>query len=917
MEIEYAVDAATVGQVDDQAKKSYGDLLIKLACRQSQSLGLAPMADRRSNLKQRIEELLAPVRTTKLRSTCCLAAVLLLIITGLSEVAGTQEKTVPSNSAPRQENPAIGKESELTATSKSEFELLIVDSDGHAIPEAQVEVRGRPKVLPDWIVEGELIKQGSYGTFVKPTKDGRVRLVRPQNSSWIFSIKADGYGPYWAEWDHTERPATFTAKLDLARIVGGVIVDERGQPIAEAEVHPSVDFKKRPGDTSRIGVGAQIRTDQQGRWSYANLPRAVNSFGVEINHPQFKPQIATLSAETFELKPGQLATQTTVMEKGLSVTGKIVDAAGTPVQGALIRTKLFNDIRSTQSNVDGVYELSGCQDGVAKIVVSAPGLAVDMKQVHIEKDMEAVDFTMQPGGHVRLRVVDEKGEPVPKARIFFQKWREGMYDYFEFGHVDQYADENGVWEWNEAPVDEFKADINRPGGMTLGEQPLIARAEEYVFACPPALEVIGHVIDAETKQPIESFQVVPGGRSNPQSMIWLNHQILEAKDGVFEYRETVNYFAHLLKIQARGYLPVESRDISSNEGRVELTFELRHGADIDMRVMTPEGLPAEGAKVALGIPGAQIYVKNGDIDDGQTYAQRTEVNVAGRFRFPSQSTAYQLIIIHQSGFAHFKSDQAERNDLVRLTPWAKAEGIFRVAKKPVGSVKLYLSSGDIHSYGADVPNIFTTCEAVSEQDGSFGFERVFPGSGRVGRSILRIVDEGAKEVTSSTSLAAEFISNQTTRVEFGLIGCPVVGKLIKPESHEDRVMWSFADIGVERQLGPGPVPIPDELKNQPAKTQDWYLTWKESDAGKAWLAASLETQEVRRDSIRFNATCDTQGQFRIDDMPAGTYTLSVRFYESPLAGQLLDYVFSVSETNATNGETIDLGALQLESSVRD
>ena len=918
-EIEFAVDAATVGQVDDQARKSYGDLLIQLARRRSRSLGLAPMADRRSNLKQRIEELLVPVRNTKLRSICCLAIILLLSVSGLSEVASTQEKKIPSISKSSQDETAAEKEGKSGASSKNEFELLVVDNDGQAIPEAQVEVRGRPKVFPDWIVEGEFIKQGPYGTFVKPSKDGRVRLLPPPNSSWIFSIKADGYGPYWAEWDHAEMPTRFTAELDPGRIVGGVVVDQEGNPVIDAGVRPSVEFKKRPGDTSQLGVGTNIKTDEQGRWSYANLPRAMSSFSLEITHPQFKPQVAKLSAETFELQPGQSATQTTTMEKGLLVTGRIVDSAGKPVQGALIRTKLFNDIRSTQSNDDGAYELSGCQDGVARIVVSAPGQAVDMKQVHITEKMDAVDFTMQPGGHVRIRVVDEHGEPVPKARIFFQRWREGMYDYFEFDHVDQYADGNGVWEWNEAPVDEFKADICRPDGMALGEQPLHARAEDYVFTCPPKLVVVGRVIDAETKLPIEKFQVVPGVRSDPQHMNWVPHQIFEAQDGVFETSETNDYFAHLFKIQARGYLPAESRDIKSNEGRVEVTFELKRGADIDMRVMTPEGLPAEGAKVALGIPGAQIHVKNGDIDDGQTYAQRAEVNSVGRFRFPGQSTAYQLIITHQSGFAYFKSVQAERSDLVRLTPWASAEGTFRVAKKPVGGVKLHVGSGEVHSYGDDVPNIFTSCETVTNQDGSFRFNRVFPGSGGVARSILRIVDEGAKEVTSSTTLPAEFISKQTTRVDFGLTGCPVVGKLIKPDAFHERVLWSFANIDVEPQFGPapGPPPIPEELKNEPAKIQNWYNTWKETDAGKAWLVAIEEANRERQASPRYNATCDTHGRFQIDDMPAGTYKLSVRFYESPRVGQLHDYVFTVPENRATNGETVDLGTLQLESSLRD
>ena len=145
-------------------------------------------------------------------------------------------------------------------------------------------------------------------------------------------------------------------------------------------------------------------------------------------------------------------------------------------------------------------------------MVSAKGRATDMKELTIEPEMGPVDFQMKPGGTVRIRVLDAKGNPVPKARIFFQRWR-GQFEYFEFDHVSQYADKNGVWVWNEAPLDEFKADICPPDGMQLELQPLIARAEEYVFRTPPALVVSGKVIDAVTKKPIKEFRVVPGVRS--------------------------------------------------------------------------------------------------------------------------------------------------------------------------------------------------------------------------------------------------------------------------------------------------------------------------------------------------------------------------------------------------------------------
>ena len=130
------------------------------------------------------------------------------------------------------------------------------------------------------------------------------------------------------------------------------------------------------------------------------------------------------------------------------MTGTVTDEAGKPIAGALLKTKFLNDIRKARTGPDGVYRLTGCEPRAARVVVSAAGKATDMKEVRIEPGMGPVDFRMKPGGTVKIRVLDASGNPVPKARIFFQRWR-GHFRYFEFDHVSQYADEHGVWVWHE------------------------------------------------------------------------------------------------------------------------------------------------------------------------------------------------------------------------------------------------------------------------------------------------------------------------------------------------------------------------------------------------------------------------------------------------------------------------------------
>ncbi|MGC8638424.1 MAG: carboxypeptidase-like regulatory domain-containing protein, partial [Isosphaeraceae bacterium] len=113
----------------------------------------------------------------------------------------------------------------------------------------------------------------------------------------------------------------------------------------------------------------------------------------------------------------------------MTVTGKVTDEAGKPIAGALGRAKLVNVSREARTGADGIYRLAGCEPRAVRIVVSAKGRATDTKEVTVAKAMDPVDFQMKPGGTIRVRVLDDQGKPIPRASIFFQKWR-GQFQYF-------------------------------------------------------------------------------------------------------------------------------------------------------------------------------------------------------------------------------------------------------------------------------------------------------------------------------------------------------------------------------------------------------------------------------------------------------------------------------------------------------
>ena len=483
------------------------------------------------------------------------------------------------------------------ATNQSGFELRVVGPDGKPIAEALVHVRTNPVPTADQIRHGKFLRQGSYGAFLMADGDGRLVIDLPQvPKSLDVDITTPGYGPYWASWsseNHDEViPSTFTAVLEAGWSVGGIIVDLEGKPVEGVTVSPSIEFKKRPGDLRQLGVGARVKTDAAGKWRFDSVPVSMSEVDVGIDHPGFKSARQSLGPGTFGIKRGREPEARIVLDLGLTVTGRVTDDSGKPIVGALVRTKFVNDIREARTGADGIYQLAGCEPRTTRIVISAQSRATDMKELTIEPGMKPVDFKLKPGGTVRIRVLDAKGNPVPKARIFFQRWR-GRFAYFEFDHASQYADEKGEWVWNEAPLDEFSADICPPDGMELEAQPLIARAEEYVFRTAPALVVSGKVVDAVTKNPIKKFRVVPGFRAADTEMHYARNENHMASDGRYTIRRTRADF-DVIRIEADGYRPTSSRDIKSDEGQVSIDFELTEGKNVAARVFTPANRPAVG-----------------------------------------------------------------------------------------------------------------------------------------------------------------------------------------------------------------------------------------------------------------------------------------------------------------------------------
>ena len=569
----------------------------------------------------------------------------------------------------------------------------------------------------------------------------------------------------------------------------------------------------------------------------------------------------------------------------LTVTGTVTDEAGKPIAGAVVRARFRNSlsksntIRQAVTGGDGVYHVDGREPGMALVAVRAKDRGIDMREVLIEHGMSQVSFQLNPGRTVRIRVLDERNHPIPKASVELFWPLEDEPGSIKLDDVipdvaNPGTDERGMWEFREAAARELYLSINRPGAMRTIVPSVTPRREEYIFHPPPALVISGKVIDKESRWPIEHFRVVPGGHASANEWKWWRNDSREGVHGRYRISEATSYaFDHIVRIEADGYRPVVSRDMTNNEGNVALDFELIKGQDLDAVVVSPAGRPAVKSKVAIGIDGSEIRIRNGEIDP-QTNAAFQEADAGGRFHFPPQLPGYFLVITHPSGYAVYRPALRSNPRVINLDPWTRVEGTYRALGKSIGNVPIETSVSLVPNEDG-YPQMDSRCDATTGSNGHFVFERMFAGRGTIGRRFDQTTeglatDAVAARGTACLQIRSTFPAGKTVHIDLGRVGQSVIGKLNPPAGWKKQVFWNFASVCAQAE--------PDDLPTR---------------------------------NFQFTARVSRDGTFRIDDMPPGIYSLRVSFarYEP---GRLGWTFFSIPMTDRPTPEKpIDVGVLPL------
>ena len=565
------------------------------------------------------------------------------------------------------------------------------------------------------------------------------------------------------------------------------------------------------------------------------------------------------------------------MKKGVPIGGRILTADGRPVAGALVisterPSSLYEDQFTVRSDAEGRFRTGQVRPGEWHLVIRAPGHAPAARQVRVGAAAPDEEFRLEPPHPFRVSVADPGGRPIAGAFVNVEAWR----GYRCLG-VYLYTDADGLAGWDDAPGDEMSINVHCEGYTSISGEKVRAGAAS-TFVLRPALRISGIVRDAETKKGVARAEV-ESGAVDPRTgevATWQPSPRLGAvwfSQGFLNAHFPIEADAHKIRITAPGYEPFVSRAFRREEKTVvnyDITLVPGRGAGPVATALRPDGRPLAGARVVRNSQRRGISL--GDNESRGDPGGRQEVTAAdGTFPIPEENPGESglVVILGDDCFAYANAGALKASPRLPTRPYGRVEGRYLVGGDPARGLQIELSGNLQDDSTRSVP-IFFGRKATTDIEGRFVFEKVIP------MPALRVARRSPLDAPGQVSSIGESIrveDGKTTEAIIGGKGRPVVGRVEPPEGWKDPI--NFADRATVSLESNRPVePVPVELVRAPGSLRrlEWSLwshAWRKSPEGRAYEASRVD----------LSATLNSDGSFRVDDIPPGDYRISIRVNE--------------------------------------
>jgi beta-lactamase regulating signal transducer with metallopeptidase domain len=405
-------------------------------------------------------------------------------------------------------------------------------------------------------------------------------------------------------------------------------------------------------------------------------------------------------------------------------------------------------------------------------------------------------------------------------------------------------------------------------GLTDARQSKPANANAGRTAASNSLRarrIAGNVVDAETKEPIQEFQVIVGhvafGTGDPaEDVFWERNRPFLASGGRYSFSAEPPLFqpdglgpSTRLLVEAKGYLPRVSPELTSSgwsSTRAPYDFQLKRGDGPRGVVRLPDGHPAAGVTVALAIrvEGGSLWLKGSRLEPRGSGNVTAVSDAEGKFALPA-AYASRLLAASSQGYAEAPLERLDTNLDLTLRPWGRIEGVIRNGHSPATNQWVSVVT-DQRTPGRSLQYDFDTYRAQTDEQGRFVLTNVPPGE----RQLFRLypLDRQGHRLWGPSPLQTITVeSGETTRVDFGGSGRTIIGKVVPNE--ERAINW-----------------------------QSGLLNWQEAFHTLGPRRGAFDSPEEREARARYRSyfvQFADDGSFRIEAVLPGKYVLSLIFNE--------------------------------------
>lgn len=444
--------------------------------------------------------------------------------------------------------------------------------------------------------------------------DGKYEIANVPEGMWMLKAQKKGYIMVSNQrgWQGVQvtlpkdsMEAIQNFEMEKALTISGIVKDESGAPVMDAKVIViTTDNIYQLSSLNRLKTYEPV--NEKGEFIAECPPN--QTVLVRASSSRFPDA----TSDSIIVNDQSVTGIVLIMKAGATISGRVVDPEGKPVQEALV---VINDQiiigimgsvgyrKNLRTDKNGQFTVSDVPIGTIKLFATAKGFAQSERQT-----LELASGEMKTDVVLKLRtthyiagkVTDADGNPLSQCYVF-AKSQMGS------SHGSAMTGEDGLYRIEGLSDDKHYVYANSNEGTEQKENVSVDRDDVNFIMGKNPVSLIGIVLDGKTREPLKDFSV-----SSKSSDI--SPEKNPDKVGVFTAKKIKRGHGYSITIEAPGCMTLEKNFVvptQMEDNILEMTFEMGGGCSIGGRFVEKETHnPVAGAQFAIIGKGNEFWQLN-------------------------------------------------------------------------------------------------------------------------------------------------------------------------------------------------------------------------------------------------------------------------------------------------------------------